>query len=148
MSTLTAPSKAAATAQLLTENWLRNVFPTDLYTIRVRAPEAEGERPAIMVTHAHTTDSEPPVLVVEVSEAPVTDEIAEDAGRYATTGIRDFWIIDVSGRKLHTFRDPQIDSGAKHGARYVQVRAHSPYALVSPLAAEIHLAQVINLLPW
>jgi len=151
MSTLTAPSKAAATAQLLTENWLRNVFSSDLYVVSGRTADIDGEgrrTPTVVVTHLHANDTEPPVLVVEVSDAPMSEEIIEEAGRYAASGVRDYWVIELGARKLHTFHDPRLDSDARHGGRYAQVRAHSPYALVSPLAAEIHLAQVINLLPW
>jgi len=151
MSTLTAPSKAAATAQLLTENWLRNVFSSDLYVVSGRTADTDGDghrTPTVMVTHLHANDTDPPVLVVEVSDTPMSDDIIEEAGRHAAAGVRDYWVIEVVARKLHTFRDPRLDSDAKHGGRYAQVRAHSPYALVSPLAAEIHLAQVINLLPW
>ena len=147
-SLLSAPSRAAATAQLLTENWLRNVFSPDLYTVSAHGPEPDGDHtPIIAVTRAHS-ESEPPVLVVAVSDAPVSAETVEDAGRYAAAGARDYWVIEVGARRLHIFRDPRPAADAKHGYSYQQVRVHSQNALVAPLAAEIHLAQVINLLPW
>ncbi len=147
---LTAPSKAAVTTQLMTENWLRNVFSSDLYTVRGRADaQPDGDHtPAVVVTHAHASVVEPPVLVVSISDAPMSEDTIEDAGRHAAAGVKDFWVIEVKARRLHIFRDPQPDAGAKHGYSYLQVRAHSQNALVAPLAAEIHLAQVINLLPW
>ncbi len=154
MSTLTAPSTSAKTAQLLTENWLRNVFPMDLYAVRGHTGAAidndAGHVPGVIVEHAHPPGGadHPPLLVVEVSDGPVTDAAAEAAGRYAAAGVRDYWVIEVAARRLHTYRDPQPDPAARHGAGYKQVRTHSQYALVAPLAAEIHLAQVINLLPW
>lgn len=149
MSTLTAPSRGAVTAQLLTENWLRNVFSSDLYDVRGRADaDPDGDHtPAVVVSHAHAP-AEPPVLVVSISDAPVSADTIEDAGRHAAAGVKDFWVIEVGTRRVHTFRDPRPDADAKHGYSYRQVRAHSQYALVAPLAAEIHLAQVINLLPW
>jgi hypothetical protein len=149
MSALTAPSKAAATAQLLTENWLRNVFPSDLYTVRGRAAGGEGEHvPTVVVTRARAPEGEPALLVVEVSDAPMSEELTEESGRHAAAGVRDYWVLEVGARQLHVFRSPRPDTDAKHGYSYAQVRLYSPYALVSPLAAEIHLAQVINLLPW
>ena len=149
MSTLTAPSKAAATAQLLTENWLRNVFPSDMYTVRGRAAGDEGEHvPAVVVTRHRAPEGEPPLLVVEVSDAPMSEEMTEAAGRHAAAGVRDYWVIEVGARQLHVFRSPRPDADAKHGYIYQQVRANSQFALVAPLAAEIHLAQVCNLLPW
>jgi hypothetical protein len=148
MSTLTAPSKSAATALLLTENWLRNVFSSDLYTVRPRGAGEDGDRPAIVVTHRNPPDGDPPILVVEVSDTPVTAETAEELGRFAATGMRDFWVIEVAARRLHIFREPKPDADAKFGYIFHQSRIHSQNALVAPLAAEIHLAQVINLLPW
>jgi Uma2 family endonuclease len=151
MSLLTAPSKAAATAQLMTENWLRNVFSSDLYTVRGRGPLAEDDaehNPAVVVTHAHAHEGEPPVLVVEVSDVPVSDETVEKAGQFAAAGVRDYWVIEVAARRIHVYRDPKPDADARHGAKYGQVRIYSTYSLIAPLAAEIHLAQVINLLPW
>jgi hypothetical protein len=146
---LAAPSQSAATAQLLTENWLRNVFSSNLYTVSGRRDaEPDGDHtPAVVVTRAHA-ENEPAVLVVTVSDAPVSADTVEEAGRYAAAGVRDYWVIEVAARRLHIFRDPRPAADAKHGYSYQQVRVHSQNALVAPLAAEIHLAQVINLLPW
>lgn len=149
MSTLIAPSKSAATALLLTENWLRNVFSSDLYSVCLRPAGADGDHaPAVVVTRLRPKDDEAPLLVVEVSDTPISADTTEEAGRYAAAGVRDFWVIEVGARKLHTFRDPRPDTDAKHSYSYQQVRANSQFALVAPLAAEIHLAQVCNLLPW
>ena len=94
-------------------------------------------------------DERAPVLVVEVSDAPVSDETAEEAGRYAAAGVRAYWVIEIGTRRLHTYRDPRAPTRMRSTAPgYKQVRANSQNALVAPLAAEIHLAQVINLLPW
>jgi Uma2 family endonuclease len=102
MSTLTAPSKAAKTAQLMTENWLRNVFSSDLYTVRGRGPLAEDDaehNPAVVVEHLHPQggDEAAPVLVVDVSDAPASEEAVEKAGRYAAAGVRDYWVIETTG---------------------------------------------------
>ena len=61
MTTLTAPSKSATTALMMTGNWLRNVFPSDLYTVHARGADEDGDHaPAVVVTHLHTKDGEPP----------------------------------------------------------------------------------------
>ena len=147
-TTLTMPSKAAKTALMMTGNWLRNVFTTDLYTIRDRAAADNDHAPAIEVVRLHPADGAAPLLVVEVTDAPVSAEAVEEAGRHAAAGVADLWVIEVRERKLHTFRSPRPDAAAKHGYSYAQVRANGQFALVAPLAAEIHLAQVCNLLPW
>lgn len=147
LPTLTAPSKAAKAALMMTGNWLRNVFTSDLYTVRERAAEDNDHATAIEVVHRATPD-EVPLLVVEVSDAPMSAEAVAEAGRYAAAGVADLWVIEVAARKLHTFRAPRPDADAKHSYSYQQVRANGQFALVAPLAAEIHLAQVCNLLPW
>ena len=132
MSTLTAPSSAAATAQLLTENWLRNVFSCNLYKVEGRAAgEVDSDHPmAIVVTHAHPTDEggRVPLLVVEVSDMPVAEYPAEEASRFAAAGVRDYWVIEVTARRLHVYRDPRPDPDTKHGHSYKQVRVYSPNA--------------------
>lgn len=141
-ATLAAPSKAAKTALMMTENWLRNVFPSDLYTVQ-QCPDAF----AIEVTHLHPKDAAAPLLVVEVTDEPLS-AVLDETGRHAAAGVLDLWVIEVRERRLHTFRAPRPDADAKAGYSYAQVRANGQFALVAPLAAEIHLAQVCNLLPW
>ena len=141
-TTLTAPSKAAKTALMMTENWLRNVFSSDLYTVRQCSDSF-----AIEVAHLHPKDGAAPLLVVEVTDEPLPEVLGE-TGRHAAAGVLDLWVIEVRERRLHTFRAPRPDADAKAGYSYAQVRANGQFALVAPLAAEIHLAQVCNLLPW
>ena len=148
MSTLTAPSKSSKTTLMMTENWLRTVFPSELYKIEQRAAfeDSDGEQPPALVVTRNA--EQVPVLVIEVSDAPIAEYPGDESGRFAASGVRDYWVIEVVARRLHAHRDPQPDADAKHGSNYKQVRAFSPNALISPLAAELHLAQVINLLPW
>ncbi len=154
MSTLIAPTKSAKTAELMTENWLRNVFPSDLYTVTGYAGTSADTdadlTPSVVVEHLHPQGGADatPLLVVEVSDRPLSAADIEDAGRHAAAGVRDFWVIEVKERRVHVFRDPRPDPDATHGSSYKQVRVYGQFALIAPLAAEIHLAQVVNLLPW
>lgn len=146
-ATLAAPAAAVSTALMLTENWLNTVFAQDLYTVSREPGDDPAHMPALVVAKAHAPD-EAPVLVVAVTDEPVTAATGERAGAYAAHGAREVWVLEVRARLLHTFRAPQPDAAAPHGHSFAQVRAHPQYALVSPLAAELHLAQVVNLLPW
>jgi hypothetical protein len=146
VATLSAPSAAVSTALMLTENWLNTVFSHDPYTVARDPGDDPAHLPVLVVTRAHT--DAPPVLVVAVTDAPVTAATADFADRYAAAGAREVWVLEVRARLLHTFRDPKPDPTAPAGASFAQVRAHPQYALVSPLSAELHLAQVVNLLPW
>lgn len=141
VATLAAPSAAVSTALMLTENWLNTVFPQDLYTVAREPGDDPAHLPVLVVARARSAD--PPVLVVAVTDAPVTATTAEFADHYAAAGAREVWVLEVRARLLHTYRAPRAD-----GTGFEQARAHPQYALVSPLAAELHLAQVVNLLPW
>lgn len=153
MSTLVAPTKSAKSAELMTENWLRNVFPSDLYSVTGytgNSADAEADlTPSVVVEHLHPPGgTAAPLLVVEVFDRPLSPADVGDAGRHAAAGVRDFWVIEVKERQVHVFRDPRPDPDAPHGFSYKQVRVYGQFALIAPLAADIHLAQVVNLLPW
>lgn len=147
VATLAAPAAAVSTALLLTENWLNTVFAQDLYAVARDPGDDPAHLPVLVVAKAHGPDAAP-VLVVAVTDEPVTAATGDRAGAYAARGAREVWVLEVRARLLHTYRGPQPDATAPHGWSFAHVRAHPQYALVSPLAAELHLAQVVNLLPW
>lgn len=138
----------AATAQRMTENWLRNVFAPNLYTV-LWHDGTDASAPDVSVVRKNpTSDADRgPVLVVEIEDADTGYDLAEQASRQAAAGVPDYWVIDIVARQLHIFRDPRPDPAAPHGFSYNSVRVCSPNALVAPLVAELHLAQVVDLLP-
>ena len=147
---LPAHRSLAATSQRMTENWLRNVFSPDLYTVSGRESPADvSAAHDIVVTRVRpkTEAERAPVLVVEFEDADTAYDLADQAGRNAADGVPEYWVLDVIARKLHIFRNPQPDPDAAHGFAYKQVRVCSPNALVAPQIAELHLAQVVDLLP-
>ncbi|MCI0703358.1 MAG: Uma2 family endonuclease [Planctomycetia bacterium] len=148
---LPTPTAAATTSQLLTENWLRNVFTSDLYVVHDRDGITVGGNPDLVpdiavVPITQGADSHP-VMVIEIADSTLAHDTGEKAGQYAAAGIRDYWVIDVIERRLHVFRDPQPDADAKYGFAYKRSGVLQPTALIAPLVAELHLIQVIDLLP-
>lgn len=90
----------------------------------------------------HPTTAE---LVVEISDSSLTYDLTTKAELYATAGIADYWVLDVDGRQLHVFRDPQpIPDG---GAAYRDRTVHGPADTVAPLAAPGAAVRVADLLP-
>lgn len=148
---LPTPTAAAATTQLLTENWLRNVFSTELYAVHGHDGLAvDGNHdlmPDIAVAPVAPGSESHPVLVIEIADSTLAHDTGEKAALYAAAGIRDYWVIDVIERRLHLFRDPQPDANAKYGSSYTRSCVLQPTALIAPLIAELHLIQVIDLLP-
>lgn len=84
-------------------------------------------------------------LVVEVSDTTLALDLTEKADLYATAGIMDYWVPDVSSRRLLVFRDPApIAAG---GAAYRTHLTLGPTDSVSPLAAPQSTVAVADLLP-
>jgi Uma2 family endonuclease len=67
-------------------------------------------------------------LVVEVADSSLGFDLKVKAALYARAGIVEYWVIDVTGRRLLVHRNPQ--SGT-----YMDVAAYSEHESVSPLAA-------------
>lgn len=94
----------------------------------------------------HPTTS---LLVVEVSDATLTNDLTTKAELYATANIADYWVLDLNARQLHVFRDPQplplptpLAATAYHTHNILGDADH-----VSPLAAPTASISVGDLLP-
>ena len=77
-------------------------------------------------------------LVVEISDTTLRFDLRTKAAVYARTGIADYWVVDVNGRKLIVHREP------KQG-RYSSIVAYGADESVSPLAAPEHSVEVGSL---
>jgi Uma2 family endonuclease len=67
-------------------------------------------------------------LVVEVSDTSLHFDLTTKAALYARAGIVEYWVLDVSGRRLIVHRDPQL-------GKYATVLVYSEQEAVAPLAA-------------
>mgnify|MGYP001047817967 CR=1 FL=1 len=85
------------------------------------------------------------LLVVEVADATLDRDTTVKAELYATAGVADYWVLDVVGRQLIVFRDPQpIPDG---GAAYRGRTGFGPADAVTPLNAPAAVVRVADLLP-
>lgn len=85
------------------------------------------------------------LLVVEVSDTTFDRDTTVKAEMYATAGVADYWVLDVVGRRLLVFRDPQpVPDG---GAAYRHLTTYGPGDAVAPLAAPNSPVPVADLLP-
>ena len=80
------------------------------------------------------------LLVVEVADSTLGFDLTTKAALYARAGILEYWVLDVSGRRMIVHRDPQ-------GGRYVSVAAYSSEESVAPLAAPNSPLQITDVLP-
>jgi Uma2 family endonuclease len=67
-------------------------------------------------------------LLVAVSETTLGFDLTKKAALYARAGIRDYWVFDVTERRLIVHREPV-------GGRYQAITAYSQEESVAPLAA-------------
>ncbi len=79
-------------------------------------------------------------LVIEVSDATIDRDVTTKAVLYARAGIAEYWVIDVTGRRLLIHRIPVQDG-------YSQVTEYSETDTASPLFAPDATFNVSEILP-
>jgi Uma2 family endonuclease len=78
-------------------------------------------------------------LVVEVAESPIDFDTEDKRRLYARSGIPDYWVVDINGRRLLVYRDPR-------NGDYATQQTVDAMATVSPLAAPSAVVRVADLL--
>jgi len=76
-------------------------------------------------------------LIVEVSDSTLPYDRRGKASLYASAGIADYWIINISQEppQVEVHRQPAPDAAQPHGFGYGDVRAYVAGEIVQPLAA-------------
>jgi Uma2 family endonuclease len=150
-----APGPLHSTAATVAEQWCYRTF-ADGFVVRVEKGLPFGINtdpiPDIAVVAgsardfrtAHPTTAE---LVIEIADTTLAHDTGDKASLYAAAGIRDYWVIDVDGRRLILFRDPQPDTSGRYGHGYATQTILSPTDTVAPLAAPAAVVTVGDLLP-
>jgi Uma2 family endonuclease len=126
---------------------LRSVFATG-WRIRSQSPLVLGQdldpEPDFAVvagsprgSSGHPTTAD---LVVEVADSSLDFDTNQKRLLYARASIREYWVVDVNGRRLLVYRDPQAGD-------YTTQQALGPADVVSPLAAPAGTVRVTDLLP-
>lgn len=87
-------------------------------------------------TFGHPTTAD---LVIEVADSSLDFETTEKRLLYARAGIREYWVVDINGRRLLVYRDPQ-------GGDYAIQLALAATDSVSPLAVPTAAVRVADLL--
>ena len=130
----------------LVEETLRTTFGTG-WRIRSQSPLVLGQdldpEPDLAViagtprgSGGHPTMAD---LVIEVADSSLNFDTNEKRLLYAKAGIREYWVVDVNGRRLLVYRDPQASD-------YATQQALGPADAVSPLAAPAAVLRVADLL--
>lgn len=143
------------TAIRLTEEALRTAFGAS-YDIRVQGPldvslssQPEPDLAVVRGTARDYASAHPStaLLVVEVAESSLAFDRGEKASLYASAGIPEYWIVNLSDRRLEIYRDPIPLAGQPYGYGYRSCTHYLAADTVSPLAAAQGAIKVTDLLP-
>jgi Uma2 family endonuclease len=116
--------------------WLRHQSPLVLSQDLDPFPDLAvvPGRPRDDAGHPTTAD-----LIVEVADSSLSFDTNQKRLLYARAGIREYWVVDINGRALLVYRDPQAGD-------YATQQALGPADVVSPLAAPATTVRVVDLL--
>jgi Uma2 family endonuclease len=116
--------------------WLRQQLPLILGQDTDPEPDIAvvPGRPRDYSGHPTTAD-----LLVEVADSSLSFDTNEKRLLYARAGIRDYWVVDVNGRRLLVYRNPQAGD-------YATQQVLGPADTVAPLAAPAAVVRVADLL--
>lgn len=105
--------------------WLRNQSPLILGDEIDPEPDLAVVigRPRDYSAHPNSAD-----LVIEVADTSLDFDTNEKRFLYARAGIREYWVVDINGRRLLVFRDPSAGD-------YSTTLTFSPTDAVTPLAS-------------
>lgn len=90
-------------------------------------------RPRDYTRHPTTAD-----LVVEVADSSLDFDTNEKRLLYARAGIREYWVVDINGRRLLVYRDPQAGD---YATQQVLGPADAIVPLVTP--ATVRVAELL-----
>jgi Uma2 family endonuclease len=94
-------------------------------------------------------DSHParPALIVEVAQSGLGIARGRKAVAYARARIGDYWIVNLTGRRLEVHREPARPGPARRRWGYASIEMLDAEATITPLAAPSAAIRVADLLP-
>jgi Uma2 family endonuclease len=137
----------------LLQGWLQAVFgvlrvnpeaPIDVAPEDNPTNEPEPDLIVLKRDLSHFTQGNPRPedlhLVIEVADSTLGFDLTTKAALYARAGVPEYWVLDVTGRRLIVHRDPRA-------GRYVSVAAYAEEESVAPLAAPESFLRVRDAFP-
>ncbi|HEX3150994.1 MAG TPA: Uma2 family endonuclease [Gemmataceae bacterium] len=84
---------------------------------------------------------------MEISDSTLSYDLDDKASLYASTGIADYWVVDLVNHRLVVTREPAVDVTQRFGSTYTNVTAIAIGQCVAPLAAPGSMVSVADLMP-
>ncbi|MGK2936383.1 MAG: Uma2 family endonuclease [Solirubrobacteraceae bacterium] len=122
LTTMSAKTPAHEVVKMRLTEWLPS--PTDpRYMVRTEAPISVPDRTSLpepdlaVVIRGDYLASHPAtaLLVIEVAVSSVRVDTQVKPALFAAAGVRDYWVVDVPGRCVRTFAEPDGDVYAVTG---------------------------------
>lgn len=144
-----------ATALRLGEEILRRLFPAG-HDVRTHlplalAPDSEPEPDlAVVAGGIRDYEEEHPstaVLVVEIADTTLRFDRTIKAGLYASAGIPEYWIVNLTDRVVECHRDPAPMADQPFSHHYRSITRHPETDAIAPLARDGGRVTVADLLP-
>ncbi len=79
------------------------------------------------------------LLVVEVADTTIRPDLTRKRDLYANAGVREYWVLDLNGRRLVVHRDLVTDS-----AKYSQIESYSDIEAVSLEQRAVKVADLLS----
>jgi Uma2 family endonuclease len=102
---------------------------------------------AVVAPYPKGTHPKSAALIVEIADTTLFTDTTTKAELYATAGVPDYWVLDLVGRRLLVFRDPESSPKGLGATAYRTHSSHGPDASVAPLAVPERSIRVAELLP-
>ncbi|MDY3562451.1 Uma2 family endonuclease [Gemmata sp. JC673] len=120
------------------------------FSVPGSAPGSEPQPDVTVVAGPRRSATAHPIqaaLLVEVADSTLFFDTTTKAELYATAAVPEYWVLDLSNRRLLVFRDPQPLPAGLSATAYQTHLALGPSDTVSPLAAPSASVAVADLLP-
>lgn len=108
----------------------QDIDPEPDFVVIAGTPRSDSAR------RTHPTSAD---LLIEVADSSLDFDTNEKRLLYAKAGIRDYWVVDVNGRKVLVYRDP-------NAGEYATPLSFGPADAISPLAKPTATVRVADLL--
>lgn len=150
---MSPPGWPHALAVSLVADTLRPVFAGVAWVHEQNPFQAAGSEPqpdvAVIPGQRRSYTDHPAValLTVEVADTSLDYDTTTKAELYATAGVPEYWVLDLTNRLLIVFRDPAPLPAGLGATAYQSRQVFDPNASVTPLHAPNASVRVADLLP-
>jgi len=88
-----------------------------------------------------------PFVVIEISDKSYRKDSGIKVRQYASSGIQDYWIVNLRQKRIEVYRKPENRSGKRKDWRYAEVQMFKPGQKVKLLAYPKIAIAVNELIP-